>query len=109
MADSEDIQPLVCDNGTGMVKVLHQIRKIIHGKIKEQTFLLNATVFRLKDINLMSCLLMKICIRLGLREMMPQGPCFLALLVARVTLVSWWEWAKRMHMLGTKLSPNVVS
>ena len=22
MADSEDIQPLVCDNGTGMVKVL---------------------------------------------------------------------------------------
>jgi hypothetical protein len=22
MADAEDIQPLVCDNGTGMVKVL---------------------------------------------------------------------------------------
>lgn len=22
MADSEDIQPLVCDNGTGMVKVV---------------------------------------------------------------------------------------
>lgn len=22
MADSEDIQPLVCDNGTGMVKVI---------------------------------------------------------------------------------------
>ena len=25
MADGEDIQPLVCDNGTGMVKVLEQI------------------------------------------------------------------------------------
>jgi len=24
MADAEDIQPLVCDNGTGMVKVCHQ-------------------------------------------------------------------------------------
>lgn len=24
MADGEDIQPLVCDNGTGMVKVLYQ-------------------------------------------------------------------------------------
>jgi len=23
MADGEDIQPLVCDNGTGMVKVCH--------------------------------------------------------------------------------------
>lgn len=23
MADAEDIQPLVCDNGTGMVKVMH--------------------------------------------------------------------------------------
>lgn len=24
MADAEDIQPLVCDNGTGMVKVLDE-------------------------------------------------------------------------------------
>ena len=24
MADTEDIQPLVCDNGTGMVKVIIQ-------------------------------------------------------------------------------------
>lgn len=25
MADTEDIQPLVCDNGTGMVKVLNEM------------------------------------------------------------------------------------
>ena len=25
MADAEDIQPLVCDNGTGMVKVLDAV------------------------------------------------------------------------------------
>lgn len=25
MADAEDIQPLVCDNGTGMVKVSHYL------------------------------------------------------------------------------------
>lgn len=30
MADAEDIQPLVCDNGTGMVKVyLHSLNKKI--------------------------------------------------------------------------------
>ena len=26
MADGEDIQPLVCDNGTGMVKVINHKR-----------------------------------------------------------------------------------
>lgn len=26
MADTEDIQPLVCDNGTGMVKVSNKMR-----------------------------------------------------------------------------------
>lgn len=25
MAETEDIQPLVCDNGTGMVKVLNKV------------------------------------------------------------------------------------
>jgi hypothetical protein len=28
MADAEDIQPLVCDNGTGMVKVSHRFGHI---------------------------------------------------------------------------------
>ena len=29
MADGEDIQPLICDNGTGMVKVMVKVRKCI--------------------------------------------------------------------------------
>ena len=30
MADAEDIQPLVCDNGTGMVKVSQSILYFLH-------------------------------------------------------------------------------
>lgn len=29
MADSEDIQPLVCDNGTGMVKVSNEVLLLV--------------------------------------------------------------------------------
>lgn len=33
MAEGEDIQPLVCDNGTGMVKVNHLKALIIVGNL----------------------------------------------------------------------------
>jgi hypothetical protein len=34
MADGEDIQPLVCDNGTGMVKVRCSFSLFIHSSLK---------------------------------------------------------------------------
>jgi len=34
MADGEDIQPLVCDNGTGMVKVRCSFYLFIHSSLK---------------------------------------------------------------------------
>jgi hypothetical protein len=72
MADGEDIQPLVCDNGTGMVKV--------------SVFPLNCFGFHLLRsqyiTNRVSC-------RLVLLVMMHQGLFSLALLAVLVTLVSW--------------------
>lgn len=59
MADSEDIQPLVCDNGTGMVKVLYLLL-LPHTHTRKHRVSLN-------QVNLHY--------RLVLLEMMLQGLC----------------------------------
>lgn len=66
MADGEDIQPLVCDNGTGMVKV------------RDRTFY---------DFcyELIECDLTVINDRRDSPEMMLRGLCFRALLGVHVT------------------------
>ena len=86
MADGEDIQPLVCDNGTGMVKVLLEellltilfsmfqlptirasfMMKMVHRSVIEFETSANAFVYFL------------FFIRLVLPEMMPRGPSFQA-------------------------------
>ena len=71
MADSEDIQPLVCDNGTGMVKVWIQLCKAVNLLILLDCYMIMAhSQMR----------------RLDLPEMMLQGLCSLALWVALATL-----------------------
>ncbi|GLU11623.1 hypothetical protein SLE2022_283570 [Rubroshorea leprosula] len=69
MAEVDDIQPLVCDNGTGIVKV-----RIV--------FLGALFIFSAKLVYMVF-----LCIILGFLVMMLQGPCFPALWDVHATLV----------------------
>jgi hypothetical protein len=71
MADAEDIQPLVCDNGTGMVKVY--MNHPIHYR---SIFLLFCSVVNGTLIG-WNCNVP--FFRLDLLEMMPHVLCFLVL------------------------------
>lgn len=92
MADAEDIQPLVCDNGTGMVKVsilsvwFHIIRSIYSDeKFSKFSAGTSADFFGIV-----------INSRLVLLVMMLQGQFSLVLLADLVTQASWLGWVKRM-------------
>jgi len=81
MAD-EDIQPIVCDNGTGMVKVV--ISKVFSTK---QLYSCDLIVLQLLNIY-----------RPVLLVMMHQELSSPALLEDHAIPVSWLAWAKRMPM-----------
>ena len=86
-----------------------QIRMLCLKFHDEFCCLLYAILWNMNSLNVLSsCYAISFC-RLDLLEMMLPGPCFLALSVAHVTLVWWLVWARKMHMLGMRLSPSVVS
>ena len=98
MADAEDIQPLVVDNGTGMVKVCEFVM-IEYSLPVDVCFLCSAGLFVLcstsmKDscfiyaltVLMMMYILLDVC-RLVLLVMMLLGPCSPVLLGDLVTLV----------------------
>ncbi len=99
MADAEDIQPLVCDNGTGMVKVSQYISCLLFGP--SSVLLLLFSYF---ETLLIYCFVY----RLVLLVMMLLGQCFLVLWAGPVTLVLWLGWAKKMLMLVMKPNPRGV-
>jgi hypothetical protein len=76
MADGEDIQPLVCDNGTGMVKVS-----------PSPPYLVQPLSPFFPDTPLIMSIYLSS--RLVLLAMMHQGLSSLASSVVLVTLVSW--------------------
>lgn len=77
MADTEDIQPLVCDNGTGMVKVL--IQDLFIGLIIFILIAVSACFAIDSRIYIVIVLTDLKIFRLDLREMMLQELCFLVL------------------------------
>lgn len=97
MADSEDIQPLVCDNGTGMVKVSHftlAVASLIFNIV------LHFWAYTLKFL----WFLLPLANRLDSLAMMLLEQFFPVLLVDPATLVLWLVWAKKMLMLAMRLS-----
>lgn len=113
MAD-EDIQPLVCDNGTGMVKVSYQDYHLFrNNNLLSHLSIFTANSEGLHDIHWHHCWIVfwsdaMPTFRPDLQEMMLQGLCFLVLWVVHGTLVWWLGWARKMHMWGMRLSPSVV-
>ena len=90
MADAEDIQPLVCDNGTGMVKV--SLDLFINFSSSMQNLLIfNGYVGLNFKVMLIFC-------RLVLLVMTLQELSSLVLLVVLDILVLWLEWDKKMPM-----------
>lgn len=102
MAETEDIQPLVVDNGTGMVKV-RTVYWILHSEdnVSAKKILGSLSICAL-------LILMDFYGRLDLPEMMLLGLCFRVSSGGQDTQVLWWGWDKRMPMLGMKLSPREV-
>lgn len=78
----EDIQPLVCDNGTGMVKVMY-FAKLSFYVIYNVGEACSIVSLCCSKILIFICL----CFRLGLLGMMLHELYFLALLAVLVTLV----------------------
>lgn len=113
MAETEDIQPLVCDNGTGMVKVCkHNSVPAFRNGCSTFIYFFICLIVWFYDVS--KCGLnfdqnRVFLFRLDLLEMMLQEPCSQVLLVARVILGLWLAWARKMRMLEMRLSPSVVS
>lgn len=86
MADGEDIQPLVCDNGTGMVKVIYILQNLCYlccyGYKSENFFNSQCWCLFIRVIHICFQFL-----RLDLLVMMHQELYSQALLVVLVTLV----------------------
>jgi hypothetical protein len=82
MAETEDIQPLVCDNGTGMVKVLNKVHfcweELWFDVLIVWIVVFVPFIFFVLHINAYGLLLM-VLFRPGLLEMMLQEPFSLAL------------------------------
>lgn len=94
MAEVEDIQPLVCDNGTGMVKVSVNL---------ELQYSENPM-----SLAVLNLFLLYLC-RLGLQGMMLLEQFSQVLLVGPGTLGSWLGWDRRMPTWVTKLNLKEVS
>lgn len=94
MADAEDIQPLVCDNGTGMVKVT--ILSVWFHIISILSFYSDEKFSKFSAGTSADFFGVVIISRLVLLVMMLQGQFSLVLLADLVTQASWLGWVKRM-------------
>jgi hypothetical protein len=117
MADDEEVQALVVDNGSGMCKVFTFNSSQFFEKGNCLCRVSTTVVAELKiafpldsfhvDIHIFS--LFFILQRLVSLAMMPLARCSPPLSAALNTLESWWAWTRRTRMSVTRLNPSVAS